>query len=121
MLVEERSLSFQGPLPPPAILEHYNRIVPGAAERILKMAENQSNHRQTLERRVINAGTITSIIGQISALLVAFLAFAFAGESIKQGHSVEAVTAVITTITGLVSVFVYGRRQQSKQLRERAQ
>ena len=50
---------FQGPLPPPAILEHYDRIVPGAAARILVMAENQSKHRQVLERRVINTGSVT--------------------------------------------------------------
>lgn len=31
---------FEGPLPPPHILEHYEAILDGAADRILKMAEN---------------------------------------------------------------------------------
>jgi uncharacterized membrane protein len=30
----------QGPLPPPAILKQYDDVVPGAAERIITMAEN---------------------------------------------------------------------------------
>ena len=38
--------TFQGPIPPPNVLEAYERLVPGAAERILKMAENQAAHRQ---------------------------------------------------------------------------
>jgi len=32
--------SFSGPLPTPAILEQYDHLLPGAAERILSMAEN---------------------------------------------------------------------------------
>jgi uncharacterized membrane protein len=31
--------SFQGPLPPPSILRGYDEITPGAAERIIAMAE----------------------------------------------------------------------------------
>lgn len=38
------SQSFSGPIPHPAMLAEYNKIVPDAAERILKMAENNSNH-----------------------------------------------------------------------------
>ena len=33
--------TFQGPLPHPDHFEKYNEILPGSAERILKMAENQ--------------------------------------------------------------------------------
>jgi uncharacterized membrane protein len=44
---------FSGPLPPPEILAQYNEIVPGAAERILKMAEEQSAHRRGLEDKTI--------------------------------------------------------------------
>jgi uncharacterized membrane protein len=41
--VEEQ---FSGPIPHPNILESYNRILPGAAERILSMAEEEQKHRQ---------------------------------------------------------------------------
>ncbi|MFI5089399.1 MAG: DUF2335 domain-containing protein [Terriglobales bacterium] len=30
-----------GPVPPPEALERYNQILPGAADRIMKMAESQ--------------------------------------------------------------------------------
>ncbi len=32
------------------MLEQYDRLVPGAAERILQMAEAESKHRQSLEK-----------------------------------------------------------------------
>lgn len=46
---------FTGPIPPPAILEQYDRLVPGAAERILQMAEAESRHRQVLEKQAQQA------------------------------------------------------------------
>lgn len=40
---------FQGPLPPPDLLDQYERIDPGAAKAIIEMAQRQAEHRQTLE------------------------------------------------------------------------
>ena len=36
--------SYQGPLPPPDYLSAYNRAVPDAADRIIKMAECEQSH-----------------------------------------------------------------------------
>jgi uncharacterized membrane protein len=44
------SQKFSGPLPPPELLEGYERILPGAADRILKMAElaQEEDNRQVV-------------------------------------------------------------------------
>jgi len=39
MMKAAQAYSFSGPLPPPEILEKYNQVVPGLAERIITMAE----------------------------------------------------------------------------------
>ena len=49
------SRAYSGPLPSPEALEKYNQVLPGAAERILAMAENQGKHRQDIERKVIES------------------------------------------------------------------
>ena len=41
-----RGSSFSGPIPPPNIIKGYEEILPGSADRIIAMAENQSKHRQ---------------------------------------------------------------------------
>jgi len=46
---------FSGPLPPPEMLGKYEEICSGAADRIIKMAETQSSHRQKLENKVISS------------------------------------------------------------------
>ena len=45
------SEKFAGPIPPPPVMKQYEEILPGSADRILKMAENQSEHRQWMEKK----------------------------------------------------------------------
>lgn len=52
MAMEER---FSGPIPHPRILKGYEEILPGSADRILTMAENQSKHRQAIEAEVVHS------------------------------------------------------------------
>lgn len=46
---------YQGPIPPPDHLAGYEDIKAGFAERILKMAEDQANHRYAIEHKSINS------------------------------------------------------------------
>ena len=46
---------FSGPIPPPALLAEYEKIVPGSALRIFNRAETQSDHRIAMEAKVIPA------------------------------------------------------------------
>lgn len=45
----------QGPIPPSEELANYDRIVAGAAERIIRMAEEQAAHRREIEHRSLQA------------------------------------------------------------------
>ncbi len=47
--------SYSGPLPLSSELKNYEMIVPGAGERILKMAENESIHRHKIESDIVTA------------------------------------------------------------------
>ena len=49
------SSQFSGPVPPPDALAKYDDIVPGAAERILQMAENEAAARIRLEENELMA------------------------------------------------------------------
>lgn len=47
--------SFKGPLPPPALFEHYEKALPGSADRILKLAENEQTYRHDWEKKALDA------------------------------------------------------------------
>src|SRR5206468_1881503 len=52
----ERQVSMRrGPLPDPGELAAYNQIIPNGADRIMKMAEEQSAHRIGLEKTVVGS------------------------------------------------------------------
>lgn len=63
---------FRGPIPPPNIIAGYEKILPGSADRILAMAEKQSNHRHNMEAKMINAESRDSLLGVIFAFVLGF-------------------------------------------------
>lgn len=65
---------FSGPIPPPSVLEGYEQIVPGSAERIIRMAEAESTHRQALENRVLLGDLKEARLGQIFGFLIGIFA-----------------------------------------------
>ena len=56
--------SFEGPLPPPAFLKQYDEALPGAADRILVLAESQSKHRMEIEKKLIHADIVDAEKGR---------------------------------------------------------
>ena len=52
LLVASHEL-FSGPLPHPEHLREYENILPGSADRVIRMAEDQAKHRQSLEQTVV--------------------------------------------------------------------
>lgn len=60
---------FVGPLPPPNMLQGYEQACPGAASRIIKMAESQSQHRQKIEDEVISS----NIKNERAAMFLSFI------------------------------------------------
>lgn len=71
----------QAPLPAPDDFAQYEQILPGSAERILRMAEIQASHRQNMERQMIIANIRSERRGQWFGLIVSIVALALAGFS----------------------------------------
>jgi uncharacterized membrane protein len=116
---QEVAVSFSGPLPPPEALKRYDEIVPGAAERIIKMAEQQAEHRRSLEQQVIKSeiknsklgiyfGFTIGIVGIIGAIVVAIL-----------GKQKFGGVIGLASLASLVGVFIYGSKSRKDELKEK--
>lgn len=112
MVVRQTTTNFSGPLPHPQILEHYNAILPGAAERILKMAEDQSEHRRKLESEVIFSGINNSKKGLLFGFIIGITGLIGSVIISLFGQAILGGVIGISTLTALVGVFVYGTSQQ---------
>jgi uncharacterized membrane protein len=98
-----------GPLPQPDTLAKYNAIVPGAAERILAMAEEDARHLQAMERASLSGAYAERRTGQIFGLTIGLSALAVSIIAMVLGHELAAIAIGGTTVLGLVTVFVVGR------------
>ncbi len=101
---------FSGPLPPPAILKKYDEVVPGAAERIIKMAEEQSRHRQSLEAKVISSDVVNSRLGLLFGFIIGISTIV--GGMYLALNDKQSVGAFISFggLATLAGVFVYGSK-----------
>jgi uncharacterized membrane protein len=112
--------SFQGPLPPPAMLQAYENIVPGAAARILAMAETQASHRRELEKtEQENQHFRFQIIStdfrikQFSATLTVLLALCGGLLIALQGQDLMSYSVFIGELVALASAFIYNEKQKA--------
>lgn len=115
---QRHGLQFRsGPLPQPGDFAQYDQVLPGAAERLLAMAEREQAHRHQLEeldtehdhrqeRKGLRWGGTLTLAGMICAL-VALLAVLGAGVwLIIEGHSIGGYTALVTATVAIIGVFV---------------
>lgn len=116
---EFRAAWFQGPLPPPAVLAEYNSVLPGAADRIIGMAERQSSHRQDLERNVVNGNIRAEGVGQRNAFILGVITILGGIGLIALDKSSEGLVAIVVAFTALAGVFIVGRYKQSQERKQK--
>jgi len=107
---------YSGPLPPPEMLLKYNSIVPGLAERIVSMVEQQQEHRHDLEKKVVYANERRAHIGQSLAFGIAILGIVAGVYLTMNDKSAEGLASIITPLATIAGIFVYGRITQRKEL-----
>ena len=74
--VETQVATFSGPLPPPKLLQDYEAIQPGFAERIVKMAEQEADHRRLQETKALDTDIVLNHKDFTERKTGQFLAFA---------------------------------------------
>jgi uncharacterized membrane protein len=109
---------FQGPLPPPALLEAYERTLPGAADRIFTHAEEQGRHRRAAETRSLELLFRAEARGQWLAAAIVMLGMILGAALIATSHEVWGLVSLLAPLAGAAGIFVYARREQTQ---ERAQ
>ena len=111
---------YSGPLPPPDAIQKYDEIIPNGAERIMAMAEKQSEHRQQLEKKALDTDSRNSLLGVIFAFILGLLTIVAGVIVILTGHSWPGTILGSAGLVGLVSVFIYGTRERRKERENKA-
>lgn len=119
LIGQSTTVRFSGPLPHPDNLSQYEKILPGSADRIIKMAEKQSEHRIEIEKSVINSNVKKSEKGLLYGLIIGVSAITSATLISIFGKNLASyiLSAVIGGggLISLVSVFIYGKHETRKE------
>ena len=118
-LVVRETQTFSGPLPPPEVLKKFDEVVPGAAERIIKMAEEQSAHRKELEKKVIDSDIARSKYGQVLGFCIAIVGLVVLAFVSIFGNAIAGGVIGVSTLVSLVGVFMYGAKTRSEERMEK--
>lgn len=120
-LMVMRSEMYSGPIPPPEALARYEEIQPGAADRILTMAEKQQEHRMALETKAIGGQVDQSKRGQLFGFILVFVCIAVAVFfAVYFGMTAFAVTFLCVTMVSVVGLFVTGKMAVQKDLAQKS-
>lgn len=97
-----KKMSYSGPVPPPDMLKEFNKYIPNGAERFMIMAEEQSRHRQEIDKKSISAAISIEKLGMILGFILFIIliggafALAYLGKEIATGiFLAPSVVAVI--------------------------
>lgn len=92
---------------------------PGAADRILSMAERQSAHRIAIENIAIKRQLNQSGVGQWIAGVLAALLICAGSFLIYSDYDWAGATIITGTLVSLVLVFVKGKENQRSDLNDK--
>lgn len=114
-----RQESFSGPIPHPELLKGYESIQTGFAERIVRMAEKEQDHRFDQDegqlecsKMVISGASSDSKRGQWLAFVVAVLFLSGSVFLAFNGHDTVASILGGGTLLGIVTAFIAGGKNK---------
>ncbi|MBB0245864.1 DUF2335 domain-containing protein [Streptomyces alkaliphilus] len=98
--------AWAGPLPAPGVLEQYERVLPGAAERILRMAETVATGNIRVTERQAEAEIRTAQRGQLLAAALTLAAMTGAGAFFLLGNQVAGIALLSLPLLMLIRSFL---------------
>jgi|ERR1039458_2196410 uncharacterized membrane protein len=106
----ESSISA-GPLPSPEIIAEYDKVLPGAANRIIKMAENEQTHSHNMQIRTEGHRFKLTITGQVFGFIIGISGVAGGIWLVGHDKSIGGFSVFFTSLAVLVGGFIYSRRK----------
>ena len=107
-------LHWEGPLPPPQLLQQYRDVAPNAPQLILEAFQKQGNHRRFIEKWMAVSPFLLRISGQIFAFLLVAYGIYKGAHLIEIDKQASGLTAIFTSLGALAGMFIYQRKNPEK-------
>ena len=118
VLVSE-SISYEGPVPPPGLLQEFDQVIPNGADRIMSMAEKQLEHRISLESKVVEANNRDSLLGVFFAGMIGLIAISGAIYLLANNKNIQGLGIFIGTLATLIGVYLRSHKTDEQDLKNK--
>ncbi|CAM2079611.1 MAG: hypothetical protein NSGCLCUN01_03832 [uncultured Clostridium sp.] len=106
--------SFSGPLPHPSVLSGYDKVCPGAADRIIQMAEKQIVHRHEMESSFLKAHSRNSWLGIIFAFILGIVITVGGIICVLNDKQISGLIFGGTGLASVIFAFINGTRMTAR-------
>ena len=131
MVVSKQEIEhYSGIIPHPNIVEGYEKICPGAADRILAMTENELKNKQELERmeqeninncrlRILEIEAKNNRYGQIFGFIILFTMIVGGFFLVYIGRSIGGYSAIVSSIMFGLATVLYNKKMEKNKKEEK--
>lgn len=103
--------SYQGPLPPPEMLQAYSDCLPGSGETILEQFKKQGNHRRRIELTIV-LGQL--YFGPLLAVIVVLAAFLCGYSLLSNDKQIEGLVVIFGPLAAIGGIFIWNNSGKKK-------
>ena len=111
--------TYAGPIPHPKLIAGYEQLLPGSADRFLKMAEQQQAHRMELEKMAVSSQLKSNERGQVFGLILSGLIIVGAIVLFIVGMPWIGVALIAAVLVVLAILFVRGKVHMDADLKNK--
>lgn len=110
--VAQFGAAYAGPIPPSTELRRYEEILPGAADRILTMAEEERRDRNKNARHEVWLLYISRMFAQLMFTILSLGVISSGVYLVINGHSISGLVSIVTGL-GVIGGSFFWSRQKS--------
>ena len=111
MVAVETVTTHQGPIPSPDVIAGYEKVLAGSADRIIRMAEKEQDHRHKLQLQNQSQLVRLTFIGQLFAFAIGISGVAGGIYLVKYDKSITGFSVFFTSLAALVGIFFFNRKR----------
>ena len=115
--VQTVSIRWEAPLPPPALLEQYDQVVPGLAQEIAKQARVEAGHIREIENNALKASNRYHARGQWMGFIAVMAIVGLAAFALWMGSKLVAgiATSIVTLTAAIFVLGILWKRRDKEQ------
>lgn len=115
------AMRYTGPIPHPSTLKGYKEVDPTFPERIVKLVENDQDHKIDLDNTKLNNANKLNILGMWFGFIIAILSLCAGTFLIYLNKNVAGIAAIFASLAGVLAVFIVKQTKGKNDKRDNMQ